>query len=82
MQGSSYEYVIWVAGDDASVWFDERYADDVLKRMYERVYTRDPFGVEGLGQCAKVVEINLHSATFLSKAIVKSYRGYTVGRLP
>lgn len=49
MKGADYDFIIWVAGDDASVWFDERYADDVLRRMYERVYTRDPFGEEALG---------------------------------
>lgn len=49
MQGANYEFVIWVAGDDASVWFDARYAEDVLRRMYERVYTKDPFGTEALG---------------------------------
>lgn len=49
MHGCKYDYVIWVAGDDASVWFDEQYADDVLTRMYERVYTKDPLAHHGLG---------------------------------
>lgn len=49
MLGADYDYVIWVAGDDASVWFDEVHSEDVLDRMYSRVYTRDPFGTEALG---------------------------------
>lgn len=82
MKGAEYDYVIWVAGDDASVWFEERFADDVMRRMFEKVYTTDPCGKTALGQCAKTAEINNHSNTFLSRAIVKSDKGYTVGRLP
>jgi len=81
MHGASYDYKIWVSGDDASVWFAPRHSDDVERRMLKRVYIAKPDTTGGLGQYAKVFEINEDSVNFLSKAIAKSYKGYTVARL-
>jgi len=49
MDGLDFDHVIWVAGDDASVWFDPKHEDIVLKRMYERVYVRGAFDKAALG---------------------------------
>lgn len=81
MHGATYDYKIWVSGDDASVWFHPRHRDDVERRMLERVYITTPDITGGLGQYAKVFEVNEDSVNFLSKAIAKSYKGFTVARL-
>ena len=49
MHGASYDYKIWVSGDDASVWFSPRHSDDVEKRMLKRVYIAKPDITGGLG---------------------------------
>jgi len=81
MHGAPYDYKIWVSGDDASVWFHPRHRDDAERRLKEKVYTSKPDTTGALGQYAKIFEINEDSVNFLSKAITKSYKGFTVGRL-
>lgn len=49
MLGAPYDFIVWVSGDDASVWFEQQHEEDVLHRMFTRAYVRQPDTTGSLG---------------------------------
>lgn len=64
------------------MWVDKGNIQDALRRLYARCYVRGDRERGALGQLAKKVNVSDNSVDFLSKAIVKSINGFTVGRDP